>query len=295
MIRMLRGGLSCAVMASVLLASCGGRQREIASKYPSLCIIKESRVDSFLKRHGYSGSMHFELRRNSNGSALYITDLFGTALVTISSDGTVEHHVKPGGLAYLNDRGEFVAWWDDNDGGVRFATGDVCDVPRSGVDPGGEYFLWVGPKGAREIRATTNPTETLGKSRLPLEWIFARDGKVLAFARGRRKGPRPYTYEQYEIVCQRFRVDSDKVILEDEVHILRPSPGPSPFIVEDADCQADLVLLKDIHDPPFSFRTSWFIYDLKTKELVRVGRAKRFALFLSEPGLVDLLGRRGTT
>jgi hypothetical protein len=277
---------------------------------PHLFAYRHDDLLNYVKKAGYSDFSLDKVTRNSTGTILYLHDYYRTdkrsIILSASTVGEIKKIVPPSGGGYLNDQGEFVVWVDDVKNGLRFKKGDFRDIVPSGyfgVDPSGQYFfigyssgvkvinnetVQAGPlKYFTEISSIDEPTKVLYSTNIRVENIFFKDNRIYLFARNVRNFKGLGDYEEHEIICQILKKADSIFVLEEEIHIPRSKPSPSPFAVVDLDPWSDNVLLVDVKDEPLSFLTAWYLFDLKTKKTTKVGRAKDYGFFLQE----DILKR----
>jgi len=277
---------------------------------PHLFVYKHDDLLNYVKKAGYSDASLDEVTRNSTGTILYLHDYYRAdkrnIILSVSAGGEIKKILPPSGGGYLNDQGEFVAWVDDVKKGLRFKNGYFRDIVPSGyfgVDPSGKFYfigytsgvkvinnetVQTGPlKYFTEISSIDEPTKVLYSTNIRVENIFFRDNRIYLFARNVRNFKGLGDYEEHEIICQILKKADSMFVLEEQINIPRPKPSPSPFAVVDLDPWSDNVLLVDVKDMPFSFLTAWYLFDLKSKKMTKVGRAKDYGFFLQE----DILKR----
>ena len=278
---------------------------------PHLFAYKRDDILNHIKKVGYSDFSPDEITRNSTGTSLYLHNYYradkGSIILSVSAGGNIKRIVPPAKFAHLNDTNEFVAWTDDIKQGVHFKNGKFRSViplfGYFGVDPSGQFFfighssgvkvinnetVQTGPlKYFTEISSISEPVKVLYSTNIRVENIFFKDNRIYLFARNLCNFKGLGRYEECEIICQILKRTDSKFELEEEIHIPRPKPRPSPFAVVDLDPWSNNVLVVDEMDMPFSFLTAWYLFDLKTKKMTKVGRAKDYGFFLKE----DILTR----
>lgn len=277
---------------------------------PHLFAYKHDDLLNYVKKAGYSDFSLDDITRSSAGTILYLYNFYRTdkssLILSVSAGGKIKKLVPPSRRAYLNDQGEFVVWVDDVKKGLRFKNGYFRDIVPSGyfgVDPSGKFYfightsgvkvingetVQTGPlKYFTEISSIDEPTKVLYSINIRVENIFVKDNRIYLFARDLCNFKGLGNYEECEIICQILKKMDSKFELEEEIHIPRPKPRSSPFAVVDFDPWSDNVLLIDERDMPFSFLTAWYLFDLKSKKMTKIGRAKDYGFFLRE----DILKR----
>ncbi len=250
---------------------------------PNLYVYDEESVVTFLQKVGKDSSSLYELRRNSYGSHLYVyvRDEKKTEVLIVSSDGILKSLTAPASFAYLNDQEEFTVWFDEINEGLHFRDGSVRNVPSFGtfgVDISGNYFFIEVEQGLTEVYKTDEPERSLFLAKLTAREIFTSDKRIYLF---------DYDSVNYathslhdKIICQVFEKGDAQYELKEEVQIPRSSPGSSPFAVLDMDTRTGQVLVLDVRDPPFSFLTALYIFDLNTQIMTKVGNCDGAPLFL---------------
>mgnify|MGYP001591409589 CR=1 FL=1 len=278
---------------------------------PHLFAYKHDDLLNYVKKAGYSDFSLDKVTRNSTGTILYLHNFYrsdkNTLILSVSARGNIKKILPPAKFVHLNDIGEFVAWTDDIKQGVHFRNGKFHSVipifGYFGVDPSGKFYfigyssgvkvlnnetVQTGPlKYFTEISSIDEPTKVLYSTNIRVENIFFKDNRIYLFARNVRNFKGLGDYEEHEIICQILKKADSMFVLEEEINIPRPKPSPSPFAVVDFDPWSDKVLLVDVKDMPFSFWTAWYLFDLKSKKMTKVGRAKDYGFFLQE----DILKR----
>lgn len=275
------------------LSSCKVEKKYDSSKVPNLFGYKHENILDYLKERRYTDFELDEIRRDSAGTRLYLFNYYrndkASIILSVSCGGRINKLTPPAKFSYLNDQEDFVAWFDDIKQGIHFKDGTTLKSPLLGmifssfeVDPSGKLFFIKNESKSIELASTDNPKKPLFHSRIEADKIYLKDGRVYLFGRNYRNAKGPGDYEQHEIICQVLRRADTSLELIEEIHIPRPKPSPSPFAVVDFDPWSDNVLLLDVKDEPLSFLTSWYLYDLKTKKMTKVGRANDYGFFLKE-------------
>lgn len=270
-----------------LLLNCDDQKKQefVDSKKSHLYFYKTSDILDFLKQLKYTNKDIFDIKRNSLGTSLYFFKRYAkeNTILVLSDIGKIKKLVAPGRVAYLNDQEKSVVWFDDLKKGISFLNGDIRHVSkfgRFGVDPSGRYcFLEVEP-GLTEIVSTDNPKKRLSFANLIGRAIFQKNDKILLFDYDSK-----YYAEhsqQRKIICQIFQKSGSNYEFEEEINIPRPSPRPSPFSVIDIDPWSDNVLVLDKVDPPLSTLSSHYLFNLRTKQMEKVGHGEEIAFFLKD-------------
>jgi hypothetical protein len=255
-----------------------------------LFMYKKDQILDYIKAKGYSKFTLDKIDRNSTGTTLnlhnfYRQDKQQTIILSISKGGIINKIIPPAKFAYLNDTGEPVLWFDDIKKSVHFKNGLISSLPlnsRIDVDPSGKFFFVAKNSSLTEIFSIDRPDIIIGFSKFKAEKIFIKDNDIYLFARNYQNIKSQGDYEQHEIICQIFKKAGLKYELSEEIYIPRLSPRSSPFAVIDMDPWSYYVLIVDVRDVPFSFLTTWYLFDLKTKKMIKIGRAKGYAFFLEK-------------
>jgi hypothetical protein len=272
------------------LNGCGAEKNKSKNAKPShLFTYSHNDILGLLKKAGYIDFNPGEIRKNSAGNILYLNDLYRNSkdpmIVSVSKGGLVKKLVSPAKIAYLNDKGEFVAWFNDIKKGIQFKNGITKNVFFGGtfdVDASGQYFILETAPGITGVFSIENPNKPVGSTKIKAEKIFLKEGELYLFARNYRNVIGPGHYEQHEIICQVMKKTGSKFELEREIYISRPSSGSSPFTVVDLDPWSDNVLIINVYDPPSSSSTSWYLFDLKTNNMTKIGPTNDYGVFLEE-------------
>lgn len=292
------------------LISCnaGNMSHSFNTEVPHLFVYDKGEILNYLKKHGYSGFRPNEIKRDSMGTTLFIygySDDKSDKIFSVSKAGKIKMLVPPAINTFMDDNGEFIAWSQNIGEGINFKNGKFRSLSffdNFHIALGGQFFsisrtfgieiinhqtVQVEPiKHFTKIASTEDPDKVLYSTTLGVDDIFFKDNKIYLFTRPHCNFKYPGNYEECEIICQILKKSDDDYKLDEEIHIPRPKPSPSPFAVIDLDPWSDNVLLVDVVDPPFSFLTSWYVFDLKTKKLTKIGRSKDYGFFLKE----DILG-----
>jgi hypothetical protein len=262
------------------------------TKVPNLYIYDKEEITTFVQKAGYDTDALFELRRNSNGTRLFVSrrGQDGTKVLIVSSDGVLKALTAPARFAYLGDQEEFEVWFDDIKKGLHFQNGSVRSIPdygTFGIDFSGNYFFIEVEPGLTEIYRTSEPDRSLALAELTGREIFSGNGHIYLF---------DYDSVNYatrslhgKIICQVFNKGDTQLELQEEIHIPRPSPQSSPFAVLDMDTKSGRVLVLDVRDPPLSSLTSWYVFELDTRTMTKVGSREGTPLFLKNDILNDAL------
>jgi len=277
---------------------------------PNLFAYERDDLLTYIRKAGYPDFRIDEITRNSSGTVLYLHNYYradnNSVILSVSVSGEIKKLLPPSRRAYLNDQEQFVVWVDDVKKGLRFESGyfrDVFPTGYFGVDPSGTFYfigytsgveivdnvtVQRGPiKYLTEISSTDEPAKVLYSTNIKVDNLFIKDNKIYIFARNVRHFKGLGDYEEYEIICRILKKGDSVFELEEEIHIPRSKPSPSPFAVVDLDPWSGNVLIVDVKDMPFSFFTSWYLFDLKSKKMTKLGRAKDYGFFLQE----DILKR----
>lgn len=262
---------------------------------PHLYAYSHKYILDLLTKYDGTKDHYFDLRRDSNGSSLYFHYRYDkkNKILKVTARDDPKILSSPSHYSSLNDQEEFVAWTDDIKKGIHFKNGNILHVPLHSIleiDPSGQYFFIVDAVRSTKIASIYKPDEAIARVNFLGESIFYKNGKIYLFTRNYQNIRGPGDYEQHEIICHIFsKNDSDdKFKLEEEIHIPRVKPRPSPYAVVDFDPWSDNVLLIDERDMPFFFLTSWYLFDLKTKKLTKIGRARDYGFFLQDDILENL-------
>lgn len=277
-----------AAMILCLALGCGASKPQA----PHLVTFDEERIAVLVKKAGITGDQWLHVGRNGSGSAVIVTLVdpvtHRAIAVRARTGGRVEVVRGPSRFMALDDRGEVIASFDSLRDGVRFSNGEVVAIAPHGtfsVAPGGEYFLVEVRAGVTEIRRTATPSAAIASAPVRGEKLFEKGGKLYLFSRSLQGTPGTGNLVENGIECRVFQVTTEGAKAEDTIFIARPTARSSPFGVVDVDPWSDRVLLADLRDPPFSFMSSWYLFDLGTRKMSRLKRMSGFAFFLSEDPL----------
>jgi hypothetical protein len=269
---------------ALLLSSCAVER----SPEPHLFVYQQEEIAAALANRGTDTVVARldKVERNGTGTALRVfLDYAGGRAVLLLRDGRVTQIEAPGPFFRLNDQGSVVAWYDDIKRGVHFANMQVVRPALHGtfsMDPSGRFFLVGTEPGVVEVRSVEAADVRLGSARDGAERIFEKGNRLYVFTRHYKTGQREGEHQQDGVVCQ-VLVPEDRVVrLEREIFVPRTTARASPYSVVDLDPWSDSVLLVDVWDPPLGFLTSWYMFDLGTQKLRRLGRAGGHAFFLAE-------------
>ena len=235
-------------------------------------VIDTSVLSSFLGHLGYR-DYPSNVRRNSSGARLYIYQWRqgGPGVLVIEHGMVVQILTRPAETAYLNDEGQFVAWFNDLKIGVSFRDGAQSALSRLrgfGVDPGGRYFFASPAIRPVEIGSIANPEKILAYSKLSFpQAIFANDKKI--FLVGHASEGRS------AIICETYELKSGSASLVDTRTIQDAS------VVLDLDVTEERLIVQGSRD----FLPSVRVVQLHGSADTRLGVAKNFALFL-QPGVL---------
>jgi len=254
---------------------------------PHLFAYKRDYLLKMLQRSGHGDISPFQVSRNNSGTSLYFQREYGEhkgdKILVISKNADLKTVIAPANITFLNDNGEFVAWFDNVQNGVTFRNGALKQVPlfsRFDVDPSGEfYFIEVQP-GVTEIGTTEKPDKTLITLHMKGYKIFTKNNKI-------------YIFDYFTlidrvncknsiIICDIIAKSNSDYIVEDEILIPYPSSLSGSFDIVDFDQWSDNVLIKVSRDMPFSFFNAWYLFDLKSKKMTKIGKMRDYGFFLEE-------------
>jgi len=143
-----------------------------------------TKIGKQLSDSGYSTDYAWQVRRNSDGTRVYLyagPDSRELGILVVEKGRIVRQITRPAQLAYLDDQGQFVAWSDDLRRGVTFRNGTHLEINLASldVDPDGRYFVTTsGQKPSSKIAAVDDPTHVLVTSQLFAYRIFASARKI---------------------------------------------------------------------------------------------------------------------
>lgn len=261
-------------------------------EYPNLYLYKIRSSEVYLQKLSIPIDVPTRVERDSRGTALYIHDYYGDNIgkyiYTISAGGEVRRIESPARVSFLNDKEQFVAWYDDFVQGVHFNTGLLLKYPEHArfiSDPSGSYFILVSADETKLYSFTDPEVILLDLSNYYGERLFVRNGKMYIF------GFDPTSYRrtglQGEIIALICHYDGTRFTADERISIQRPTPYSSPFVVADMDPWSDNVLIEDVVDAPFSFLSSWYVYHLTKRKMEKVGEGYSYGFFLKD----DILSR----
>jgi len=208
------------------------------------------------------------VRRNSAGTAMYITGVDGkqTAMLGPSGNKLLK---KPAGIAFATDDGDWCAWSESDSGAMKLARGDSKTGPEFDVDPSGRYYFSRAKPGAqlelgecRAARAQSVPVDLFA------ERLFAQGDHLYVV------GHKQIVADEFQILCAVFRDSGTSFVFEKLVPLARLR---QPFAIVDMDPSSGRVLLEETRDLPF--QSKWLLSDFQGSHK-RLGGAKDFGLFL---------------
>ncbi len=215
------------------------------------------------------------VRRNSLGTALILTGQPQNPRSILRADA-------PGSLTYrefesqsiIDDNLNPVVSFSESDDGYVFPNGDIVSVPQFGefeVDLRCSFFLVSTKAGGTEIASVEAPNEGLIERQEWLEWIFSSPERDIHLfsretdAKGRQSGVRWFHYRQ----------TGGQYVVHNEILIPRRRASHSPYVVVDCDPVQRIVVLIDVHDPPFDGWTAYYAFDSDTQQLRKLTRTKK--------------------
>lgn len=135
-------------LSLILLNSCSAENMSHQYKnVPRLFAYKQAEILDYLKKKGYADFRPDGITRDSSGTTLFVHNLCRddkrSLILSISEGKKMKMYVSPSAGAYMNGKGEFVAWPADIKRGIHFKDGKFRSLPVSGyfgVAPGGQFF-----------------------------------------------------------------------------------------------------------------------------------------------------------
>lgn len=241
---------------------------------PNLFVYSRGDVSRCLRQIGLEVFEYADVERNASGTELRFSstgDAPRKALV-LRLDGHFVVAETPARFWYMNDAGDFVVWFDDIKRGINFRDGTVLRPVELGffdVEPGGRYFFIQVEPTVTAVGHVDHPKDLFRISGFVAGRIFASADRLYLFDLGHS-----------EVRCKVVETSASGFSLTAEIVILRvEGPAPSPYYVEDMDTSSGRILLRDVSDgfPP----SRWYLFDLSTRHLTRIGWAKGHAFFLA--------------
>ncbi len=252
---------------------------------PHLFVYSREQMMTFLKTQNLTNS--FTVRRNTAGDKLIFFSSSNDGnkkVVILSVKNGVKVLIPPARVSYLGEDEKFIAWTNDLEKGVHFTDGSHLELSRFApfqMDSSGAFFFKTTPNGT-EVRSTNAPSKMLLNSQYFADNIFYKGDQIYLMSSNIIK--KSFSI-QFEIVCQIYRREESQFKIFEEIHITRPTPGASPFWVEDMDPWSDNLLIRDVCD---CGNDDWFLFNITTNELKKIGQAKTCrGFFLKE----DILGQ----
>lgn len=237
------------------------------------------RVSKLLSNLGYH-DVNVDLNghrvsRNADGTSIRIINGYTKSAVIFNCDGSVKYLNLPNHNSWLDNNGNIIAWPDNSkQNAVKHLRGRALP-PIMAMDPSGQYLISCFNDEYLAIASVAKPDIPLAKVKVFYTnylSLFAKGNKIYVFGRddsdGYGKSPKAFIYEK----------DGDQFILTNEFEIPREKEAPTRYLVEDMSPLGDELLLYDGHD--FPLPSNWYIYNLNTKELKYLGKAKDRGLFL---------------
>lgn len=250
-------------------------------------IFLDSDVLDILKKHyKIDKKFKFSVQRSTDGQKLIVLGKFNSARIVyvIEGDKLPRKLVPPGDIAYINDREQFVAWTDNLSEEINFINGShltLCKYCVFGVAQGGEYYFSESVPGTIDIYTIDYPiNKHIFSTKFRVSKIFATTEKMYLFGYDSPSYPR--NKYQDKIICKIFKYSTDEFEEEKTINIMRPRRKSSPFFVVDFDPISEVVIVEDTQDKPIYNLSYWYKFDLRSFEMVRVGKAEGNILFIKK-------------
>lgn len=220
--------------------------------------------------------------RNASGTRVFVDSSYGKKcwVLAISENVTTQIIYKPASIAFMDESGDFIAWTNNFSEKIHFSCGVTLPLnlsSRLGFDPSGTYFFVREPSITKVFR-TNDLSCVLTVVNVATSNIFSykEEFYLLGYpGDGDLVGP---------VVCQVFKITEEVLVGPvEEIIINRPSRF-CRLRVEDMDPGSKKVLLRSHFDPPATFLSSWYVYDIRKDKLVKLGRIGEgihYGLFLA--------------
>src|ERR1051326_8609264 len=134
---------------------------------PNLFVYSKNDFSDFLKKYGHKEDSLLKVDRDSLGTRLYFHFEDGPVLF-VGAEGIQRRVKRPAKVAFVNDRGEFVAWTNDYGDGVNFNNGMKVKLPkfaRFGIDYNGQYYFIQSGSQSTDIFRTAKPGVPLASAK----------------------------------------------------------------------------------------------------------------------------------
>jgi hypothetical protein len=239
-------------------------------------------LESFLSSHGYSNysikSSH-DLARNLKGDELWVFNWKEeTKALTITCGGEIFEWRLPSRIwrksVWLDQKNQVVAWIKK--GVLHYSTSSIDQKPElmlSVKNKDGGYFVRSLPSRKVAIFSLESPDSPLAVADVP------GTGLLRIFSKGKKLYLFDYKKEDVPLMGYVFLKKGSALLKIEEIEIPRPHPSPVPFYVEDLSPWSDEILLIDGHDWPIM--SKWYIFNLATREMKKLGNADGYGFFLS--------------
>jgi hypothetical protein len=269
---------------AVLHAACG----KAPAKVGNLRTFDDADIRPAVEAAAGSGGVIRNITRNSDGTRMYVEWVTESRDIKILSLSVASPAAKPrsidlpGVFGFPDEALSIRAYTDSKPDArgylsIRFGANVTRKALAWSVDPSGEYYFAEVSPGTVEIARTAEPLTVLAESKLAVERIFMKAGRVYLFGRAREKG---WDEQKTDIAYQVLRLEGTRLIADSDGLIGRPKGLVSGgFEVVDVDSSTDAVLLKVVHDDPLCSR--WYLYHLDSKERSSLGCARDHGLFLA--------------
>jgi hypothetical protein len=269
------------MLVFLCLSSCAEKSEVILDGKAVSNLYKYSRqqISRKLIKLGFGNFDFNEIERDAAGRTLYIKEVpsSGNRIVAISLTKKPYTLVQPTAVSALDSHERFLFWSDNIQRGITLRSGATVQIAkpfgRYGSSPDGRFFFFESAEDLTEIISVADESKTIAEAPFSGDRIFAKDRKIFLFGI-KREG------EITHVLCTVFSPSANGYIQIDSYAIPRVHPGPAPYYVNDMDQSSNLVVLTDVHDPPFSSRLC--LFDLRTRKLSDLGTAKSYAFFLQD-------------
>jgi len=259
------------------------------TEIPHLYVYSEKYILGCCEKAGFSNLSVTKIERNGDGTVLYLHGYDHSSgdsmILSVSSGAVIKKLVPPARFGYLDNRGKFVAWYEEKTEGIHFENGTIqpgSGLLRFGVDPSGQLFFLNVSEKLIQIARTDEPEKPLFYTNIDVEKMFFSQDRIYLFSRYFQDPTDISRNKKYRRVCHIYQNSGDGFEFVKEINMPGPSWRPYPYSVVDMDPRSGSVLLIDVWDAPFFFLTSWYLYNLQTEQLTKIGRVKGYAFFLGK-------------
>ena len=300
------------LLAGTMCAVFGFTEPEVRA-CPGLYVYSQEQVMALCDAAGFQewgrAAREVHLERDSAGTALLVRSLLTDDVLAIPLDGEIRRISAPSGATswFIDDQFDTVAWMDPGNTAIHFGNGLVRELAvfdENGPDggdaracfaPGAEYYCIETEMGRMRLASTRAPGTPLGETFLRASRMFYVKDRAYLFASERDEASGDATGIAGQVLARR----NDSFELEREFSIARLRRRGDFIHVADMCPESGRLLLRDYTSDPHFFHLPlgllltcwpaaynrlcpelWHIYELESGNVVKLGPASDFGLFL---------------